>query len=373
VTRILLLACLLSAAAGAVGENSQARILFGGDTSHGDNYQAEIAAQGGTNLLEARGYDYSFQHLAPLLRQADAVVLNLETPLAPQGEAVLASRKLVHWSEPRPAALSLARHGVTAVSLANNHGMDHGGLGLASTLDALSAAGVSAFGAGYSESAAAKPWRTTLTVGNQRVSVSVIGGFSRDSLHDRFGFYASHDSAGVLGLDPESVDRVIGRARQAYPDDFLVIFPHWGSNYTWENDDQRDLARRMIDAGADLVIGHGAHMMQGVERYRKRWIVYGLGNFVFNSTGRFGKFDAPPYSFLASLVFRQRADGGLVHHLELRPVYSDNRHTGFQPRLLEMAEFTELMRLLEARIRRDEDARRVSLGVDPFGNYLRLD
>ena len=65
------------------------------------------------------------------------------------------------------------------------------------------------------------------------------------------------------------------------------------------------MGHKLIDAGADLVIGHGAHNLQQIERYRDHWIIYSLGNFLYNNFGNFNKYNAPPYSLIVKLILEQ--------------------------------------------------------------------
>ncbi len=130
----------------------------------------------------------------------------------------------------------------------------------------------------------------------------------------------------------------------------------------------------MLDAGVNLVIGHGAHMAQEIENYRNHWILYSLGNFVFNSPGRYHKEkDAHPYSLTARLDIAKENE---FLHLTLRvyPIFSNNRLTNYQPRPVNRREFNEL--LLEI-FRHNEFPRKlrqqVAVGKDKSGYYFNLD
>ena len=109
-------------------EERAVRLLFVGDTSSGENYQSAIEARGGVSLLEAEGYDYSLEGVRALTKNAHFVIANLETPLtemtvSPRGNW----KKSIHRSDPEEAPAVLRKHGVRAVSLANNHTLDFGG------------------------------------------------------------------------------------------------------------------------------------------------------------------------------------------------------------------------------------------------------
>ena len=86
----------------------------------------------------------------------------------------------------------------------------------------------------------------------------------------------------------------------------------------------------MINAGADLVIGHGAHILQEIEYYKGKWIIYGLGNFVFNSPGRYQKRNVKAYS-MAAMLNIQEVGGNIRSSLYLYPIFSDNLITNYQP------------------------------------------
>ncbi len=96
-------------------------------------------------------------------------------------------------------------------------------------------------------------------------------------------FEATPTRAGVAWSVDEQVEADIRLARSKYQADLVIPFMHWGEEEVPEpNDRQRTLARKMIDAGADVVVGGHPHITQGAETYRGHLIVYSLGNFVFD-------------------------------------------------------------------------------------------
>src|SRR4029453_16790647 len=101
-------------------------------------------------------------------------------------------------------------------------------------------------------------------------------------------------------------------------------------------------------AGADLISGHGAHHVQEIARVNGRWVVYGLGNFIFNSDGQYGEADVPPLSFLGRLRLADFS-GGIEKSLLLYPIVSNNQATHFRPRFVAASEFAELLTRLEVR------------------------
>jgi len=135
----------LALASGAVAQPDAAavRILFGGDTGHAESYHELYPLAGEPDVIATRGYDYSLEKLAPILRRADYTVLNLETPLTLRKTSPLAGKDYYHWSHPERATETLAAYGVDAVSLANNHTLDFGLGGLEDSFEALRRYGVS--------------------------------------------------------------------------------------------------------------------------------------------------------------------------------------------------------------------------------------
>lgn len=344
-------------------------ILFVGDTSHGENYQARIAERGGRNVLEEGGYDRPLANFRGALRSADLVVANLETPLTDLETSPLAGRKdYVHWSHPERAPESLRRHNIGLVSLANNHAMDYGIPGLRQTIESLERFEISWIGAGLDSERAARPFLTRVPAAGGTLTVAIFGAYEyRQQYEDEYGFYAKGHRGGVNLLSAEDLGAEIARLGE---ESFTIVFPHWGPNYRPKTKRQTRLAHALIDAGADLVIGHGAHMLQEVERYRGRWIVYSLGNFMFNSPGRYEGRNVDPYSLIARLLF-SGPGGRLRIELRLYPIVTDNSLTDYQSRFAEAHELEQARRLMIDE--KAEIAADVSTGADRLGRYLAVE
>ena len=317
-------------------------VLFVGDTHFGDNYFGPASRKRWP--VARHGYDYPFAGgLGKLTASADLVVANLETPLMGEGRSALEGRKShVHWTDPAQAAAALARAGVDAVSLANNHAMDFGEAGLQLSLTRLRASKITAFGAGSNELEAARPLKRTFGTAQRSVQLVVFGAYWYRPRYDHdYGFYASAEKSGVRALRVAQIRQQIEQLDGQTPHRWVVVFPHWGRNYQLRTTEQRQLAHGLIDAGADMVIGHGAHVFQRVERYRGRWIVYGLGNFVFLSQGRYDEHDIHPTSMSAELRLSISDANALQAELRLRFIASDNLRTGYQPKLLQGGDFRQ--------------------------------
>jgi hypothetical protein len=343
---------------------SVTRLLFLGDTSFGENYQDALATAGGKNVLKELGYSHMMANFEAILADASLVVANLETPVTGLASSPLRGRKrYIHKADVEETPRHLADFGVDLVSLANNHTMDYGAAGLAETIASLARRGIATCGAGRDELGASRAHRHDVAIRDGLSQVAVICAFELSEVYDRdLGFYAGSGSAGVNPLVPSKVAVQVQALRREDPTVFVVAFPHWGRNYHHVTDNQRRLGRALVEAGVDLVIGHGAHLLQGLELYRGKWIAYGIGNFVFGSPGRYALFGAHPYSALAELALERRPNGRLAKMLRLYPVVTDNMVTGYRGRFVTEDEYGEVSDLLTARS---------LLGAASFGAMVR--
>ena len=150
-----------------------------------------------------------------------------------------------------------------------------------------------------------------------------------------------------------------------------MAFPHGGDNYEWRDDKQLALHHALVEAGADLVLGHGSHMAQEIECYQGRWVLHGLGNCVLNSPGRYARLGQHSWSLIAALHAEPRP-GGFRLELRLYPILSDNQVTGYQPRLATLGEARSVGDLLRRHSNGLTTADLQPLS-DAWGWHLRLD
>ena len=356
---------------GLPAQDEQAfEILFAGDTSHAESYHVQYEAKGRGHIVKEQGYYYSFEKLKPLLDAADYTIVNIETPLTELRDPPFPNKGYNHWTEPDEAGAAYRDHGFDAVSLANNHTVDFGVPGLVDTFEALDKVGIAYFGAGMTKAEADAPFKTSFAIGRCTVGMSVFGRFEyRDSYEKKYAFYALEDRPGASALHIEELVADIKALKERSPNEYIVVYPHWGKNYRWRNEIQEEHAKAMFDAGADLVLGHGAHTLGEVVGEDDGLIVYSLGNFVFNTRGGFHRYpEILPMSMISSLSLRDTAEG-LDARLKLYPIYSNNRVIDYQPRFVTAEEFDLVVKTLEEK---GTGGAVLSKRQDRFGHYIEV-
>jgi hypothetical protein len=207
-----------------------------------------------------------------LIEGADLAIANFENP-APNRPR-WHTRGTVFSADPALIE-GLANAGIDYVSLANNHIRDAGAAGIVQTIANIEAEGIAVSGAGEDLAAARKP--ALLQAGAQTVAILAYDAIA--------GYY--HATATRTGSAPltASIVRADIRAARAAGADLVIVFPHWGTEYRAKPfEAQQRLARLIIDAGADMVIGNHAHWAAALEIYEGAPIWYALGNFVFDQT-----------------------------------------------------------------------------------------
>jgi poly-gamma-glutamate capsule biosynthesis protein CapA/YwtB (metallophosphatase superfamily) len=295
---VLLLASALPAEAGTVVLTLVGDIMLAGSAS---------------STLSREGYEYPFAATAPILRGSDIAVGNLETPIAHEG-VEFTGKKFRFKANPK-AASAISKAGFSVLTLANNHIMDFGAQGLAETRQNLKKENILYTGAGRNLAEARIP--ALIEKNGQKIA------FLAYSLTHPAEFYAGPEQPGTAPGYPRFFQEDIKKAKACA--DYVVVSFHWGTeNATFPKPYQIGVARMAIDAGADVVVGHHPHVLQGIERYKGRLILYSLGNFAFGSMSRNAET-----SVMAKIVL----DHG-VREVELFPLNVMNTEVRYQPALL---------------------------------------
>ncbi|MFZ6771541.1 CapA family protein [Undibacterium sp. SXout7W] len=233
-------------------------------------FTGDVVLDGTPGKLIASGKD-PFAPFAGALQKADFRVMNLECVVAHSGSA--ADKTFTFRAHPQ--TLTTLKRYANAVSVANNHSGDFGHVAFSEMLTLLDQQQILYFGGGNNLQQAHQPLIVTL----KGIRIAFLG-------YNEFmprSFEAGPKSPGVAWSEDEQVIKDIQTAKKQYMADIVIPFMHWG----WENDKvavprQRHLARLMIDAGADAVIGGHPHVTQDVEQYRGKPVIYSLGNFMID-------------------------------------------------------------------------------------------
>lgn len=258
----------------------------------------------GEIMLSTGDLLYPFVNVKGVFDSADYVTGNLESALGDIGEP---ANKRYPLLSPPEAAQSLALAGVDLVSLANNHAQDYGPEALLHGIDLLHEAGVATVGGGANDAAAHAPHIAEINglkvafLGYVHVPIEALTHFDTQS------WTATADAPGLAWADPERIKADVAAIRPEV--DLVVVHLHSGYEYIEEpSEPQVAAARAAVDVGADLVIGHHAHILQGIHNYRDGVIAYGLGNFVFN-------IDGPPETAILNVWLDQNG----VRQMEIIP------------------------------------------------------
>jgi len=272
-----------------LGAGRPVTIAFAGDVAFEAELADRLAADPSTVL----------EPIAGLLSSADLTVVNLETAVTERGEP---APKQFTFRAPPTALEALAAAGVDVASMANNHGLDYGPVGLADTLAAERASGFPLIGIGADEAEAEAYAPYLAEIDGQRIAVLAATQVLDSSLIDTWT--ATAGRGGVASA--KRVERLVDAVRATRAEaDTVVVFLHWGVELaTCPSATQQDLARRLVDAGADVIVGSHAHRLQGGGRLGDALVHYGLGNLAFYA----GSADGARSGVLTVTVTGRRVD-----------------------------------------------------------------
>ncbi len=286
----------------------------------------EIVAVGDMSL--ARGVNvglYSgrpespLRYVAPLISRAQVAFGNLESPLTKRAKRAPTKGPRggsIYLKGNPDFAFLLTEAGFDVLSLANNHVMDYGEQGLADTIYYLEQEEIKHAGAGPNLAAALAPAR--LDVDGYVIDFIAFSGVSPKD------FIAGPAKAGSAPLDEGTVVGAIARAKGEA--NLVVVSLHWGSeSMAYPSSEQKRLAHKFVDAGADIILGHHPHVIQGVESYDGAVIAYSLGNFLFDT-----RYPERRYSTLLAIeVSRSKGILGFrlipIYIYDTEPVVSGER------------------------------------------------
>ncbi len=230
------------------------------------------------DVIAQRGYRYPWGDVLPLLQGADLFLINLECALTSCQVPWHDGEYKAFYFRADPAVVeTLKAARVDLACVANNHSLDFGYQGLLETLRLLDQAGIGHAGAGPDLASARAP--AVLTAKGYRVGVVAFADYPQ-------AWAATETSPGInylpVSLDPRDFSPVQAALKAARAQSDMVIFTiHWGPNMRVRPPQTfKEFARRVMDAGADVFWGHSAHLVQGVEVYKGKPILYDTGDFV---------------------------------------------------------------------------------------------
>ena len=236
-------------------------MAFAGDV-HFEDYLAPLAR-------DPHGLD----ELQSSLGAADLAMVNLETAITERGTKI---GKEFHFRAPASALETIKSAGIDAVSMANNHGVDYGPVGLQDTLAAKQASPVPIVGIGKDEDEAFAP----AVLSAKGLKVAVFG--ASEVFEMTLARYsAGPGKGGIASASPVTrLRNVVSRAAARY--DVVVVFLHWGLDYQ-KCPDQLSVqtAQALEQAGADIIVGGHSHRVNGAGWLGRSYVDYGFGNFVW--------------------------------------------------------------------------------------------
>lgn len=278
---------------GWTGDGKPVTLAFGGDVHFEGVLGARLAADPATALSGP---------VRRLVAGADVVMTNFESALTRDaGDCPDPQAKQFVFHAPPAALTALRSAGISVVSEANNHGEDCGRAGLAQSLAIARSAGFPVIGVGRTAAQAFAPYRTV--VDGQRIAIIAATQVLDTDLQAAWTATARQPGLASAHSERELVTAV-QRARRA--SDTVAVYLHWGTE-TQEcpNAVQEPLARALVRAGADIVVGAHAHVQLGAGYLGSALVDYGLGNLAFYAT-------TPPETDSGTLIVKvtgRRVDG----------------------------------------------------------------
>lgn len=264
--------------------------------------------------IKEEGLDFPFDKIRDFLHSGDIVFGNLESPIT--SGRVIRNDEMVFRAEPG-IEVALRDAGFNVLSIANNHTPDFRTKGIKDTLKYLESAGIAFAGAGMNSAEANKP----AIIKRSGLTFAFLAYNDSDVVPKFYG--ASETRAGTALMNIETMVEAVELAKEK--SDFVIVSMHSGYEYKPKpNKRQTEFAHAAIDAGAELVIGHHPHVVQTMEKYKGKFILYSLGNFVFDQLWS----EATREGLIAEITF----DDEGVRSMEFLAVYNSEN---YQPSIID--------------------------------------
>lgn len=270
-------------------------------------------------------YSYFFKNVYPILSEDDLSIANLEGPLT-EVEEEFRVDKTFNFKGDNEYTNILTEGSIEAVNLANNHSFDYGNLGYEDTKKNLNDANIPFFG------------------------------YDNYCIYDVNGIKVG--LAGITGWTEEEAKVNTQNAMDYFQEnqvDLKIISYHWGiEREPKQNATQENIARFAIDNGADLILGHHPHVLQGIEVYKGKYIVYSLGNFVFG--GNRNPSDKDTMIFQQTFHFENEELTNTTINIIPCSLSGQTNKNDYQPRILEGEEREQVLkRVLQSSVNFEEN------------------
>ncbi|MFJ7850196.1 CapA family protein [Peribacillus sp. NPDC097206] len=230
-------------------------------------------------VTDQQGFDYLYRYVKPYFTASDYVSGNYEHPAL---KTDVSNYKVADTEYPlhsyKSGVEAVKNAGFTVMTLANNHSLDYQEEGLLDTIDEFESVGMDFVGVGANRKEAKS---NVVYEDINGIRVATLG-FTDEMLDNGV---VTNNKPGILNSNPDLLFEMIGNAKDAKKGnaDLVVVNMHWGLEYaTSTTGRQTELAKAIIDAGADIIIGHHPHVLQSFDVYKNGLIFYSLGNFVFD-------------------------------------------------------------------------------------------
>lgn len=257
-------------------------------------------------LIQKRGPSFPFERTISYLKGGDIIFGNLECPISERGEKIKGKDEVFRASS--NVIIGLVEAGFNFLSFANNHAMDYGKIAFLDTIKILKENGIKVVGAGNNINEATTP--CLFEKENFRVALMGYTG----------SFGAGKNSPGYAPMRLSRIKNDIKKAKRNA--DIIIISLHWGLQFEkLPLPMYINFAHKLVEAGADLIIGHGPHVLQKIEKYKGKIIVYSLGNFIFDQEGEPQK----------SMILKCNLSRNGIQNLRLIPVWINEN---YQPEIL---------------------------------------
>ncbi|BBE30173.1 hypothetical protein OSSY52_03140 [Tepiditoga spiralis] len=267
-----------------------------------------------------------FEHMKQFFKEADISFFNLETPISNKGRHVGDFNSEIKYLN------YIKDLDISLVSIANNHMFDNGEIGFEETLKNLENNNIRYIGGGWNLSNA----RTLKTIEKKGIKITFLA--YTDHCNRNFYGLARENNSGILPLYSKLIKKDINRAKKI--SDYVFVYLHFVlENKTLIHKEEQKIARKIIDYGADVLIGGHSHVPKGFEIYNNKPIIYSLGNFIFGYNSK---------NWGNNLVSTIELNKNKISEIKIYPILSKKEYI-FSPIILNNSEGIKLL----TRIKKD--------------------